>query len=228
MGRVTDTATCPGASATCLGATALTTRRVTVETSSYRGSAEMTTEVLTEQGIVRIPAGTWHVDPNHSSIEFEIKHMMIATVRGRFKEFEGTLTIAEEIEDSQISGVVKVASIDTNQPDRDAHLRAADFFDVERYPEIRFTSTRIEPRGGADFSVIGDLTIKDVTRQVELATTIEGVQRDPWGNDRIGVAMRGAIDRRKFGLVWQQALETGGFLLGDNVKIFVDVSAVRG
>jgi polyisoprenoid-binding protein YceI len=187
----------------------------------------MATQLQTEQGIVRVPTGTWNVDPDHSSVEFEIKHLMIATVRGRFTEFEGKLIAAEDIADSRAYGVVKAASIDTSQPDRDAHLRSAEFFDVERYPEIRFESKRIDPLGGPTFRVAGDLTIKDVTREVELEATVEGAQRDPWGNDRVGMRARGTIDRRDFGLTWQKALETGGFLLGDEVRIMVEVSAVR-
>src|SRR5918992_758648 len=108
----------------------------------------MATKLQTEQGIVRVPTGTWRVDPAHSSVEFEIKHMMIATVRGRFTEFEGMIVAAEDLADSRAYGVVNAASIDTNNPDRDAHLRSADFFDVERYPEIQFESTRIKPLGG--------------------------------------------------------------------------------
>ena len=187
----------------------------------------MATELRNERGIVRVPTGTWHVDPVHSSVEFEIKHMMIATVRGRFREFEGTVVAAEDIADSHAFGVVKVASIDTNDPTRDAHLRSPDFFDVERYPEIRFASTHIQPLGGPQFRVRGDLTMKGVTRAVELEVTVEGSERDPWGNDRVGFRARAAINRTDFGLTWQKALETGGFLLGDEVKIIVNVSAVR-
>lgn len=187
----------------------------------------MATELQTEQGLVRVPTGTWRVDPAHSSVEFEIKHMMIATVRGRFTEFEGTLIAAEDITDSRAHGVVKAASIDTNQPERDAHLRSPDFFDTERYPEIRFESTRIEPLGGPKYRVLGNLTIKDVTREIEAEATVEGARRDPWGNERVGIRARATIDRKDFGLTWQQALETGGFLLGDEVRIQVEVSAVR-
>ena len=187
----------------------------------------MPTELQTEQGIARVPTGTWHVDPTHSSVEFEIKHMMIATVRGRFTEFEGTIVAAEDIVDSRAFGVVKAASIDTNEPTRDEHLRSPEFFDVERYPEIRFESTEIRPLGEAAFDVAGNLTIKDVTREVELRATLEGAQRDPWGNDRIGIRVRGSIDRKDFGLTWQRMLERGGYLLGDEVKILIDISAVR-
>ncbi len=187
----------------------------------------MATDLQTEKGIVRVPTGTWNVDPTHSSIEFSIKHMMIATVRGRFKDFEGTIEAAEDINDSKVVGIVRTASIDTNEPTRDDHLRGPDFFDVEHYPEARFESKRIIPIGGPDFRVIGDMTLKGVTREVELKATVEGSQRDPWGNDRIGIRTRGMIDRTDFGLTWQHALETGGFLVGEEVKIVIDISAVK-
>jgi polyisoprenoid-binding protein YceI len=187
----------------------------------------MATQLQTEQGIVRVPTGTWHVDPAHSSIEFEIKHMMIATVRGRFTEFEGTVVAAEDIADSRAYGLVKTASIDTNDRSRDEHLRSPDFFDVERYPEIRFESTRIQPAGGRGYDVFGRLTIKDVTREVQLESTVEGADRDPWGNDRVGIRARGTINRKDFGLTWQRALESGGFLVGEDVRLLIDLSAVR-
>jgi polyisoprenoid-binding protein YceI len=185
------------------------------------------TQLQTEHGVVRVPTGTWKVDPTHSSVEFAVKHMMIATVRGRFTEFEGTIEAAEDIADSRVYGSVTAASIDTNEPTRDAHLRSPDFLDVERYPEIRFESTTIEPVGGPEFRVVGDLTIKDVTREVELTACVEGAEIDPWGNERVGVRVRGSFDRTEFGLTWQKMLESGGFLVGEEVKVFVDVSAVR-
>lgn len=188
---------------------------------------QVETQLETEQGIVRVPTGKWNVDPAHSAVEFQVKHMMIATVRGRFTEFEGTIEAAPDIDDSRVSGAVKAASIDTNQPDRDVHLRSPDFFDAERHPEIRFESRRIAPLGGARFRVVGDLTIKDTTREVELEATVHGANRDPWGNQRVGVSCEGTIDRKDFDLTWQQALETGGFLVGDEVKVSVDISAVK-
>jgi polyisoprenoid-binding protein YceI len=187
----------------------------------------MATELQTETGLVRVPTGTWRVDPTHSSVEFEVKHMKIATVRGRFREFEGTIQAAEDVNDSRVYGSVRTASIDTNEPDRDAHLRSPDFFDSERYPDARFESSRIVPLGGPRYRVVGDLTIKDVTREVEFEAVVEGAERDPWGNDRVGIRVRGAIDRNDFGLRWQRVLETGSFLVGDEVKLLVDVSAVR-
>jgi polyisoprenoid-binding protein YceI len=187
----------------------------------------MATQLQTEHGIVRVPTGIWHVDPTHSSVEFEVKHMMIATVRGRFKEFEGTIVAAQDIADSRVFGTVKAASIDTNDETRDAHLRSADFLDVERYPEIRFESTRIEPLGGPKFRLVGNLTLKGVTGEIELDATVEGAERDPWGNERVGIRVRGTLNRRDFGLTWQKMLESGGFLVGDEVNVLVDVSAVK-
>jgi polyisoprenoid-binding protein YceI len=185
------------------------------------------TQLQTEHGMVRVPTGTWHVDPAHSSVEFEVKHMMIATVRGRFNEFEGTIEAAEDINNSRVYGKVKTASIDTNDATRDAHLRSADFLDVDNYPEITFESTHIEPLGGPEFRMAGDLTIKGITRTVEFDATVEGAEVDPWGNERVGVRVRGQIDRKEFGLTWQKMLESGGFLVGEEVKILVDVSAVK-
>ncbi|MEA2267695.1 MAG: hypothetical protein QOF29_2868 [bacterium] len=185
------------------------------------------TDLQTEQGVVRVPVGTWKVDPAHSSVGFEVKHMMIATVRGQFREFEGTIEAAEDPSDSRAYGSVKVASIDTGNEDRDNHLRSPDFFDAERYPEARFESTRLDPLGGADWRVTGKLTLKDVTREVTFEATVQGAGEDPWGNERVGVAVRGSINRTEFGLTWQQALAKGGLLVGEDVKVLVDVSAVR-
>jgi polyisoprenoid-binding protein YceI len=185
------------------------------------------TDLQTEQGVVRVPVGTWKVDPAHSSVGFEVKHMMIATVRGHFREFEGTIEAAEDPSDSRAYGSVKTGSIDTGNEDRDNHLRSADFFDAEHYPEARFESTHLEPRGGADWRVTGNLTIKETTHEVTFDATVQGAGEDPWGNERVGVAVRGSINRTEFGLVWQQALAKGGLLVGEDVKIQVDASAIR-
>ena len=187
----------------------------------------MTTELATEQGIVRVPTGTWAVDPIHSSVGFEVKHMMISTVRGHFKQYEGTLEAAEDYRDSRIWGSVQVASIGTNNPDRDEHLRGPDFFDAERWPSITFESTAIEHIEGGSYRVSGNLTIKDVAREIEVEANVEGAAIDPWGNDRVGIAVRGSIDRTEFGLTWQQALVGGWLLVGDQVALRIDISAVR-
>lgn len=186
------------------------------------------TQLQTEVGMVRVPAGTWTVDPNHSNVGFEVKHLMISTVRGQFTEFDGILDAAvDDPENSHARGVVKTATIDTGHPDRDAHLRGPEFFDCERYPEMRFETTQIHHVEGGTYRVAGDLTIKDVTREVEVDATVEGAAEDPWGNERVGISIRGEIDRTEFGLTWQQSGPGGRLLLGEIVKILIDISAVR-
>ena len=186
----------------------------------------MATELDTDRGIVRVPTGTWTVDPAHSSVEFRIKHMMISTVRGRFGEFEATIEAAPDYHQSKVRGTVKAASIDTNEPRRDDHLRSADFFHVEQHPEIGFESTRIEHVEKGTFRVGGELTMHGEKRPVEFEVTVHGVTRDPQGQDRVGLEVRGTISRGDFGLRWQQALETGGVVVGDEVRIDADISAV--
>jgi polyisoprenoid-binding protein YceI len=187
----------------------------------------MSTQLRADQDAVFVPAGTWSVDAAHSSVEFSVKHMMIATVKGRFTEFDGTLEVGEDVASAKVFGVIKVSSIDTHEPQRDAHLGSADFFDAERYPEIRFESNRVEYVGDTTFRVSGELTIKGSTHEVELDAIVVGTGRDPWGNERVALEIRGGIDRRDFGLRWNQALEAGGVLVGDKAKLAVDVSAVR-
>ena len=186
------------------------------------------TQLETERGMVRVPPGTWNVDPAHSTIGFTVKHLMISTVRGQFREFQGTIEAAEEGPAySHVRGSVNVATIDTGNPDRDAHLRSPDFFDAERYPEILYESTRIQHIEDGQYLIAGNLTIKDVTREVEMHATVDGVAKDPWGVDRVGISVRGSIDRTDFGLTWQQKLAAGGLLVGEEVSIEIDVSAVR-
>ena len=170
--------------------------------------------------------GTWTVDPSHSSVEFQVKHMGIATVKGLFSEFEGTLEVGE---DGTVTagGSVKAASIDTRAAQRDEHLRSADFFDVENHPELRFRSTEVEQLDEDSYRIVGELTIRGVTREVELHAAIQGLDQDPWGNTRVGVEVTGEIDREEFGLTWNQALESGGVLVGKKVKILLELSAVK-
>jgi polyisoprenoid-binding protein YceI len=184
------------------------------------------TQLQTEQGMVKVPAGTWTVDADHSSVAFEVKHMMISTVRGHFSEFDGVLEAAEDPEQSHTHGWVRSASVDTGNADRDAHLRGPDFFDAERFPEMRFDSTRIRHVEGGTYRVTGDLTIRGVTREVEVEATVQGVEVDPWGNQRAGIEVRGEVDRTDFGLTWQTRLSSGGMLVGEQVKILLDISAV--
>jgi polyisoprenoid-binding protein YceI len=186
-----------------------------------------TTELQTDTGMVRVPAGTWIVDPAHSSVAFEVKHMMIATVRGHFSEFEGTIEAAEDDpRNSRVWGTVNTASVDTGNADRDAHLRSPDFFDSEHHPQMRFESTRIEPVEGGRYEVTGEMTIKDVTREVTMEVNVEGVAEDPWGNERVGICVRGTVNRTEFGLTWQQ-LAGNKMLVGEEVKLLIDISAIR-
>jgi polyisoprenoid-binding protein YceI len=180
-----------------------------------------------------VHAGTtvWQLDPAHSSVEFSVKHMMMTTVRGRFKDVKATLTADEEHpEGCCVEVEINVASIDTGSPDRDAHLRSPDFFDAEKYPTITFRSDRAEgnfAREGDHFRVIGDLTIRDTTMQVTLDCTFEGRGKDPWGKERAGFSATGEIDRREWGLKWNQVIETGGVLVANKVRIEAEVQFVR-
>ncbi|MCG3211534.1 MAG: hypothetical protein FOGNACKC_05180 [Anaerolineae bacterium] len=171
---------------------------------------------------------TWNIDPQHTQIEFSVRHMMISKVRGQFKSFEGTLDInTDNPAASSVAGTIDVASIDTREPQRDAHLRSADFFDAEKYPKLSFRSSRIEPAGKGHYKVVGDLTIKDVTREVVFDVTDEGCAQDPWGNQRWGVSASTRLNRKDFGLTWNVALETGGWLVGDDVTITAEVELVK-
>jgi polyisoprenoid-binding protein YceI len=152
--------------------------------------------------------------------------MMISTVRGHFGEFEGTIEAAPEYRDSKVYGTIQAASIDTNEARRDEHLRSADFFDVENHPTIEFESTSIEHAGRGDYRVTGDLTMHGETHPVTLDVTVHGVTQDGQGQDRVGLEARGTLSRSDFGLRWQQALETGGVVVGDEVRVSADIAAV--
>jgi polyisoprenoid-binding protein YceI len=173
-----------------------------------------------------VPAGKWSVDASRSSVTFALKHMMLATVKGHFREFDGILEVGSGA--PRATGVVKAASIDTNEPVRDEHLRRSpDFFDVEHYPEISFNSTRIDYLDGGRFRIVGDLTMRNVTREIELDAKLAGTRRETGGDERIELELRGELDRRDFGLTWNQVLDTGGALLGNKVKIALEISAAK-
>ena len=170
---------------------------------------------------------TWTIDPSHSTIEFVAKHMMITTVKGRFAEFEGTIVGDEQnLADSTVEVTMQAASLDTRSEQRDAHLRSPDFLDVETYPTVTFRSTRIQ--GTKDeFQLTGDLTIRGVTRPITLDVTFEGEGKDPWGGTRASFSAKGKFDRRDFGLTWNVALETGGILVSNEVKINIEAQVVQ-
>jgi polyisoprenoid-binding protein YceI len=171
---------------------------------------------------------TWQIDPAHSVIGFEVKHLMISKVRGRFGTVSGTIQLDEaDVSKSSVTAEIDVTTIDTREAQRDGHLRSADFFDVENFPAITFRSTRVERAGEDRATVVGDLTIRGVTREVKLSVEEEGTAKDPWGGDRIAFSATAKIDRRDFGLTWNQALETGGVLVANEIKLILDVQAVK-
>jgi polyisoprenoid-binding protein YceI len=169
----------------------------------------------------------WRLDPAHTIVEFSAKHLMITTVKGRIPDVKGTIYIDEKNpKNSSVEATLNAASLDTRTEQRDQHLRSADFLEVEKYPEIKFRSTRIEGEGDS-FKVTGDLTIRDVTKPITLDVDLEGRTKDPWGGERVGFSAKGKIDRRDFGLTWNQVLEAGGVVVGNDIKINLDVQAVK-
>jgi polyisoprenoid-binding protein YceI len=197
----------------------------TATTSFGKGeSDQMSTDINTVSPA--IAQGTWNVDPSHSSVEFQVKHMGLATVKGFFNEFEGKLEVAEDGTISA-SGTVDAASLSTRSEQRDEHLRSADFFDVEKYPKLSFESKSIEQLDEETYRITGDLTIHGTTREVVFEGVTQGVDQDPWGNTRVGLEVVGQIERSDFGLSWNQALESGGVLVGKKVKILLDLSTVK-
>jgi len=173
-------------------------------------------------------AERWNIDPAHSHVEFSVRHLMISTVKGTFKDVTGTV-VADESDLSAVSidVTIQVASIDTRQPDRDTHLKSPDFFDAAKYPTITYKGTHIKGDHMSEFQLHGNLTMHGVTKPVALDVTAEGRGKDPWGNERIGYSASGKIDRRDFGLTWNQALETGGVAVGHEVKIHIDLEIVK-
>lgn len=168
----------------------------------------------------------WTVDSAHSSVEFSVKHMMIAKVKGVFNEFIANIEAnPTDLTTAKIDFTVDLASIDTRNKDRDAHLRSADFFDVENNPSMTFKSTGIENTGDGEYDVIGDLTIAGVSRSETFSVTFEGQGKDPWGNEKVGFSAEGKINRSDYGLTWNAALETGGVLVGDAIKISLQIEA---
>lgn len=171
---------------------------------------------------------TWNIDPSHSTIGFAVKHLMISTVRGRFADFSGTITVNEaEPAKSTVSVTIQAGSIDTRAEQRDAHLRSPDFFDAEQHPTLTFVSKRVEGNPAGSFKVIGDLTIRGVTHEVALDATFDGTGKDPWGNERRAFSAQAKINREQFGLTWNQALEAGGLLVSPDVKIEVESQFVK-
>jgi polyisoprenoid-binding protein YceI len=190
----------------------MTDTAVAALTRPYRGSS--------------VPSpGEYVIDTAHSSVEFVARHMMVSRVRGRFAGFSGTLTIAEVPEESHVEVTIDPASVSTGDPNRDAHLRSPDFFEVETYPSWDFRSTKVEHAGGEHWKVTGDLTLHGVTRSVVLDVEFSGASPTPWGTNAIGFTASTEVDREDFGLTWNAAIETGGVVVGKRVRIELEVEA---
>ena len=171
-------------------------------------------------------ATTYKIDPAHSEVFFQVRHL-VTKVRGRFSDFEGTITYDEaNPEASSVNFSIKTASIDTNVADRDTHLRSADFFSAEEHPTLTFRSKKITKKGGDSFDVVGDLSMRGTTKEITLPVTFLGNATDPWGGKRVGFEAETTVNRKDYGLNWNAALETGGFLVGDDVKINLSIQAV--
>jgi polyisoprenoid-binding protein YceI len=176
-------------------------------------------------GLTVPAAGTYTLDAAHTRIGFVVKHMMVSKVRGNFTDFSGSVTVAENPLDSTAELTIKTGSINTGAPDRDGHLRSDDFLATEKYPELTFKSTRVTGHSGDEFTVVGDLTIRDVTKEVELTVEYGGAGTNPWGQALWGFSISTEFDREDFGLTWNQALETGGVLVGKKVKVEIEGEA---
>jgi len=170
----------------------------------------------------------WEIDPAHSTAEFSIRHMMITTVKGRFSGITGAVEgDPDDLTTAKVHLDIDVTTVDTRQPDRDNHLRSADFFDVEKYPTMSFQSTRITRTGPNTYDVVGNLTLHGVTKEVVCQVTYEGQNKDPWGGTRAGYTATTTLNRKDYGLMWNVALETGGVLVGDQVKVSVELETVK-
>lgn len=173
------------------------------------------------------PAGTWKVDPAHTRFGFAVKHMGVATVRGHFEEFDGALAIGEDLESAKIAGSVKAASVTTGVEARDDHLRSADFFDAETFPELSFESKRIEAIDEETYRIVGELTIHGVSREIELEAEVGGVEVGMNGEDRVGIEATGKLSRGAYGMKFNAALGSGNAVVADKVKLVLDISAIR-
>ncbi|MBB6454078.1 polyisoprenoid-binding protein YceI [Salirhabdus euzebyi] len=170
----------------------------------------------------------WKLDDNHKSVEFVVKHMMISKVKGTFKEFQATIDAdPEDLTTADIEFVIDLNSIDTGNNDRDNHLRSGDFFDVENHPKMTFKSKKVVNKGEGEYDVVGDLTIRGTTREETFKTTYEGKGVDPYGNEVVAFSVEGKVNRKDYGLVWNVALETGGVLVGEDVKFTIETEALK-
>ncbi|MFC4033252.1 YceI family protein [Streptomyces polygonati] len=177
-------------------------------------------------GVVLPATGAWKVDPGHAEVGFVGRHFMLTKVRGRFTDVDATVEIGERPEDSRVTAVINLASVESGDRTRDDHLRSGDFFDVEKHPTATFTSTSVSWDGTAG-TLVGDLTIKEVTRSVTLAVEYLGYARDPWDNDRTVFSARGKVNREDWGLTWNMPLPTGGLLVSKEIELSLEIEAIR-
>lgn len=186
----------------------------------------MSQSTVTPSALEKLTPGTWTIDASHSSVSFVARHLVVSKVRGRFDVFAGAITIAEDRLQSKVDATIEVGSVNTSDESRDGHLKSPDFFDAEQFPTITFATTSVRT-DGSDYVLVGDLTIKGVTRPVELELEFNGVEGDPWGGTRAGFSAETEINRKDWGLEWNVLLETGGALVGEKIKIQLDIEAVR-
>ncbi len=180
--------------------------------------------IHTTTSSIDLPTGTWNIDPSHSAVEFSVRHL-VGKVRGQFKSFSGTINVGEDPLAASVEASIDLASVDTGDEKRDAHLRSPEFFDVENNPFMTFRSTEVRPSGDG-YTVVGELSLKGVTRTVELDLEFNGISPDPWGGLRAGYTATAELSRKDFGLEWNMALEAGGFMVGDKVKVTLEIEAV--
>jgi len=186
----------------------------------------MTTEAQPQTPVEAPGSGTWAIDPGHSSVTVTARHLMVSKVRGSLSGVEGTVHVGERPEDSSVEVSIDASSVNTHNPPRDEHMRSADFLDVQNFPKIEFRSTKTEVTGDTALRVHGDLTVRGITKPVALDVQYLGLFPDPWGNTRAGFAATAEIDREEWGMTWNQALETGGVLVGRTLRVELDVQAI--
>jgi polyisoprenoid-binding protein YceI len=200
-------------------------RRVTgtIRNSTNRGGREEMTTATQATGTKT----AWAIDPAHTDVEFSVRHMMLSNTKGHFSGISGTILMDEQdLTNSSVEVSIDTSTVDTREPNRDAHLKSADFFEAEKYPAMTFKSTNIKKVHDETYEVTGDLTIKDVTRPVVLETTYNGRNTSPWGTQVVSVSAETSINRKDYGLTYNVALETGGFMVGDKIKISIELEAI--
>jgi len=170
----------------------------------------------------------WGIDTTHSEVQFKVKHLVISTVTGSFKKFDGEVkSDGDDFDNAQVNFKIDVNSIDTNQADRDGHLKSEDFFAAAQYPTITFAQGTLKKVSGSDYKLVGNLTVRDITRPVELDVEFGGIVKDPWGNIKAGFELTGKINRKEFGLTWSALTEAGGMVVGDDVKLHINIELAK-